>query len=512
MNKRDLSAKFAKSKREIHYKHFDKALHLLPPNMQEQIKSFVKSPYKIASHAFFPLIAFDKEERHINLKNKIAYYENLLNNTNLPQKAQKECKEILSKLKNGGLKKIRPIRYSSHIDSCIYSHYADILGRKYEIQLQYLDLDKEVLAYRKFQDRNNCTMANEVFTEIQARNHKCFAVAFDISSFFDCIEHKKLYKSYCDILECKTLPLDHLNVFKTLTKYCFVERTELLKYIDYRNIEFYDNPYKVKRISKKYFTNANDFRNFRKWYKYFYKDTNHTNFHLNPNLKAHNPHGIPQGLSISGVLSNIYMIPFDIAMREMATKNRAIYRRYCDDIIFICPPNQRVKSAIIKAVQNQIKERGESLKIHPINSWDKYSKSQCYDFRDSTKIKQNPLQYLGFYYNGVSVRIRESTLARYMRKSERGITAMKLNAIRKLKNMQKNNIPLQEKHKKLYRRKLYERYTHLGKQNFISYAKSAFETFDDATIKHQIRNHFKRFKKLLDEADKEIKKICNEFC
>lgn len=498
--------------RIAHYKHFDKALHLLSPSLQNQIKDFVKSPSKIATHGFYPLIAFDKSQRHISIKNKVAYYKNLLQNPNtLTKKEQKDCKDKLEKLQKDKLIKTRPIRYSSHIDSCIYVYYADLLNRKYEIKLQYLDLDKEVLAYRKFdQKTNNCTMANEVFIEIRARKHKCFALAFDISNFFDSIEHKRLYKSWCEILGLESLPSDHLNIFKSLTKYCFAMREELLTYIDNCNLESYVEYYKAKRISKKYFANARDFRDFRKWYKEKYKDTNHANFHKNPHINTDNPHGIPQGLSISGVLSNIYLLSFDIAMKSLAIQNRAIYRRYCDDIIFVCPSNKQIKSKIIKAVSIELAKCGESLKIYPINAWDKYSKSQCYDFRDKDKIKHNPLQYLGFYYNGESVRIRESTLSRYMRKSARGVIATKLNAIRKLKDMQKNNIPLQEKHKKLYRRKLYERYTHLGKQNFISYAKGAFATFNDTTIKHQISNHFKRFKKLIDEADKDIKQFLIE--
>lgn len=208
---------------------------------------------------------------------------------------------------------------------------------------------------------------------------------------------------------------------------------------------------------------------------------------------------------MSALLSNIYMIPFDSAMKNLAEDVGGLYRRYCDDIMFICPHDGKIKEKIINKIKECISERGENLKIHPIEEWDNYSKSQCYDFTAITKIKQHPLQYLGFYFDGEKVRIREGSLARYLRKSKRAVTAMKFNAIKKLINMHKQKIPIQEKQKKLYRHHLYEQYTHLGKRNFISYAYRTFDTvFDTSVIKQQINNHQKRLNELIAEADAEI--------
>lgn len=98
-------------------------------------------------------------------------------------------------------------------------------------------------------------------------------------------------------------------------------------------------------------------------------------------------------------------------------------------------------------------------------------------------------------------------MARYLRKSKRAVIAMKYNAIKKLINMHKQKIPIQDKQKKLYRHHLYEQYTHLGKRNFISYAYRTFDTvFNTSVIKQQINNHQKRLNKLIEQADNEILK------
>ena len=88
---------------------------------------------------------------------------------------------------------------------------------------------------------------------------------------------------------------------------------------------------------------------------------------------------------------------------------------------------------------------------------------------------------------------------------------MKLNAKKKLENMHKKGIVLQDKHKKLYRRLLYERYTYLGKRNFISYVFRTFDkVFDTAVLKHQIHNHKKRLDNLIKQADSELLATYNE--
>ncbi len=505
-----------------------KIKYIITPESQNKIKQqinslylFLNSPEKITKHAFYPFIAFDIKDRRSNTINKIKYYEK--KQFELSGDEKNKCTKILEELKKKGITKKRPIRYASHIDGYIYAHYASLLNEKYEKRIQELGLSDVVLAYRKLPPvlinnteirPNNCTMAKEVFEEIKKRENNCYALAFDIHSFYDYIDHQNLYKEWAKVLEVDKLPSDHLNIFRSLTKYCYIDLKEVCYYLNKDKEKPCTqadcakcNKKIYRKIPKILFKNAEKFRRFKDWYKNFYKDTERKKFHKNEGFYATKPYGIPQGSAMSALLSNIYMIPFDFAMKNLADNVGGMYRRYCDDIMFICPHDEKIKEIIVSKIKEFIHERGESLEIHPIEEWDNYSKSQCYDFTNSIKIKQHPLQYLGFYFDGEKVRIREGSLAKYLRKSKRAVIAMKFNAIKKLINMHKQKIPIQDKQKKLYRHHLYEQYTHLGKRNFISYAYRTFDTvFNTSVIKQQIKNHQKRLNELIEQADNEILK------
>ncbi len=47
--------------------------------------------------------------------------------------------------------------------------------------------------------------------------------------------------------------------------------------------------------------------------------------------------GIPQGSPISALLSNIYMLEFDVLVKEKIMECKGSYFRYCDDILCIIP-------------------------------------------------------------------------------------------------------------------------------------------------------------------------------
>ena len=69
-----------------------------------------------------------------------------------------------------------------------------------------------------------------------------------------------------------------------------------------------------------------------------------------------NERGVPQGLSISGALSAIYMLRFDHAQ----TKKTPTYFRYVDDILIICEAKEA--DDILKSVGRALRSRG--LIIH----------------------------------------------------------------------------------------------------------------------------------------------------
>lgn len=55
----------------------------------------------------------------------------------------------------------------------------------------------------------------------------CVVLAFDISSFYDCIDHKNLKNEWASLLNKEGLPSNHYNLFKSLTNYCFVDMKEI---------------------------------------------------------------------------------------------------------------------------------------------------------------------------------------------------------------------------------------------------------------------------------------------
>lgn len=223
---------------------------------------------------------------------------------------------------------------------------------------------------------------------------------------------------------------------------------------------------------------------------------------LNPGLDSKDPYGIPQGSALSSVLSNIYLLDFDLKVKEFLNTKNAIYRRYCDDILIVCSHSDVAE--IDTFLKEKIREKGVHLKIHEIEKEFKHSKSQIYDFRNKEKIKNHPLQYLGFYFNGKSVLIRDSSLARYYRKAHKSIVATRLNVIKKLYHIKSSGKHLQEKQKNMYRKKLYKKYTVLGKNNFHTYVNRAFrqmEGVDNTKIKKQLLNHLKKIKKDIENQN-----------
>ena len=65
------------------------------------------------------------------------------------------------------------------------------------------------------------------------------------------------------------------------------------------------------------------------------------------------------------------------------------------------------------------------------------------------------------------------------------------------------------KGQKFLKKRLYDRFTHLGGQNFLSYAYRASKIMDNSeTIKKQVSNHFKQLNDTIDQkTDKHLKKL-----
>lgn len=433
-----------KHKRKIKQEgwYFERAyLHFDSPISFKKASSIVKNPTKIEKHAFFPFITF-------NINSFSYTFDPIL------FKRVKKTKK-------------RKISYSSHLDSHIYSYYAKILSHKYEELLNEKSLGTNVLAFRKLDKKSNIDFAKNAFDDIKNFG-ECSVIALDFSKFFDTLDHEILKEQWCKILGKARLPKDHYKVYKSLTKYSSVNR---------------DNVYNLFNISLN-------------------KPKNHTQTRIctiedfrdkvrGSNLIVTHPDnkGIPQGSSLSALLSNIYMIDFDETMKHYVNTFGGKYYRYCDDILVISPIEKRdeVEKFAINTIQTLNVEINED-------------KTEIREFLnvDGQLKSQKPLQYLGFLFDGERIMIRSSSISRYYQKMKKGVwlankTKQKRNNIRKSKG---NPIS-----KNLYKKKLYENYSHLGSSNFITYGLRAKKIMDDSTsIKKQM-------KKSWISLNKEIEKI-----
>ncbi|HAZ3666390.1 TPA: hypothetical protein J1069_004408, partial [Escherichia coli] len=139
--------------------------------------------------------------------------------------------------------------------------------------------------------------------------------------------------------------------------------------------------------------------------------------------------GIPQGSPISALLSNIYMLDFDIEMRDYAQELGGHYYRYCDDMLFIVPTKYN------KTLAGDVAQRIKNLKVE-LNT--KKTEIRDFIYKDSTLVANMPLQYLGFIFDGNNIFLRSSSLARYSERMKRGVRLAKAtmdskNRIRQIK-------------------------------------------------------------------------------
>lgn len=405
-------------------------LHFDSPVKFETAQKVVTSPKRVSQHAFYPLISYIVESKKV--------------------KKDKSTGKMDIKYKE------RPIAYSSHMDGHIYAYYALQLSKLYEQKLEQHDLTKSVLAFREL-GKSNIDFAHDAFEYIRAKG-ECSAVALDFSKFFDTLDHEILKECWAKLLGLPRLPQDHFNVFKSLTKFSKVDKVALYSALD---ISLNNPKHGRHRVCK-----PNEFRD--KVRKIGLIESNGNAF------------GIPQGTPISALLSNIYMLDFDIEMKRYADIHNGQYYRYCDDMLFVVP--LELKNKVAGFAQKHIK----SLKVS-INT--SKTELRSFELKEGRLVADQPLQYLGFLFDGENAYIRSSSLARYSEKMKRGVRLAKKTMYKHNKIRAKNG----DSKRPLYMKKLYSRYTHLGSRNFITYGLKAADTMNSKTIRRQLKPLWRRF-------------------
>ncbi|EPG5379227.1 reverse transcriptase domain-containing protein, partial [Klebsiella pneumoniae] len=190
----------------------------------------------------------------------------------------------------------------------------------------------------------------------------------------------------------------------------------------------------------------------------------------------------PQGSPISALLSNIYMLNFDIEMKEYVTSLGGEYFRYCDDMLFILPSEE--KDNVAGIAEQKLLKLKVSLNV---------KKTEIREFSVTpTRIKcDKPLQYLGFIFDGHNIYLRSSSLSRYSDRMKRGVKLAKATMKRKNKIRKTKGLP----NKELFKEKVYARYAHVGKRNFLTYGYRASRIMNSNSIRKQLKPLWERLQK-----------------
>jgi len=403
--------------------------------------------------------------------------------------------------------KERPICFASHKDSLILGYYSFALTKSYEEYIKTHSFDDVVLAYRSDLGKCNIQFAKEVFDEVKARK-QCSAIALDIKGYFDHIDHILLLEKWQKIIGGR-LPEDQFRLYNILTKYSYITQKILLKK--------YKGPKKRNEKAPVTLMDIIPGMGILEKFNQLKKDQVIVS-NIEPNEKTNRLCGIPQGSPISALLSNIFLIDFDADLKKKSIVEGFVYRRYCDDIMVICNTDKAfdLLNFIITKISKEYFLTIQPAKVDLID-FHRNSKGKIRGFKRPRRTRRKigekekitirsspavtttlneekyyrPLQYLGFEYNGKDILIRSSSLSRFF---------WKLN-YRLQRTVVMAHSP-KSKSDQIFLKQIYERYTHLGERNFLTYAynaaKESYETaghilmpgLNSNAIKRQVRNHW----------------------
>jgi RNA-directed DNA polymerase len=392
--------------------------------------------------------------------------------------------------------KIRPICFASHIDGLIFGFYAYALTQKYEAYIAKEGFSECPLAYRTNLDgKCNIQFSKEVFDEIKRRGC-CSAIALDIKGYFDHIDHKILKEKWIQVIGEK-LPPDQYKLYKALTVYSYVSKNSILRKYDVDLKKLADPPSTLLDL----IPGNKDHEKFKRL-----RDDRLIVTNEKPDKETGRLFGIPQGSGMSALLSNIYLIDFDKDLNERANNEGFFYRRYCDDILIVCDSDkaEMLQKEVINKIKDEYYLEIQEKKVE-LTEFRQNSKGIIRAFNKKKQLKAGlsdtnstnellfykPLQYLGFEFNGQNIYIRSSSLSRYFRK-------MKGRIIKTVVMAYSDN----GKDSKIWKKQIFEKYSHLGNRNFLTYAYNASKKYyknakdvekegmNSPAIRKQLSRHF----------------------
>ena len=428
----------------------------------------------------------DKTYTHFDYRTHYQKYKGLVSNSEWVEHhgfypfVHSEMKLDKYSQDKGRVEKTRHIYYSAHVDSYIYQYYGKLLNDHYNEYVKAIGTYDNAIAYRNcWEAKNNIHFAREVF-EFICQQDSAYVYVTDLTNFFDSLDHFYLKQQIKRVLGVESLDGGNYAVFKSLTKFAYVD------YKDLKDIAAEEN--KEIRKMERFF----DLDEFHRRKKELIK-------------KNKKNYGIPQGSSVSAVYANVYMVDFDKAMADYVSEWNGLYRRYCDDIIIVIPLKREQLYEYEKEIQKFIEEKEKQIPSVRINENKTerffYENHVFYDPEHAAqpgqpKCAPKKLSYLGFDFDGINVRIRDKSIYKFFYRAYRKID-------------QVNALYYADKQKFIAGKKaVYNGYTHLFSKrhakkkkqqhgNFYTYAKRAHDEFSKSSclnseIKRQIRRHWKK--------------------
>lgn len=399
--------------RQRGYKHFDAPVG-------DAFADKVCDPAFVEVHAWSPLIHYVK---------RVKRYK--------PKTGKTEYKD-------------RPIMFASHRDACILAKYAADIGGKLDAHYKTDGLHRNVIAYRRL-GRANYHFSADAQRFAKERG-ECVILCFDITGFFDNLDHAILKDRLKRLLGVSELPNDWFAVFRHVTKFRRVERTALEANAGFKA--------RLKAKTKEPVATIAEI-----------KDASI------PIIVNPNKFGIPQGTPISAAFSNLYMMDVDRVIVDACNAIGGLYQRYSDDILVVCAPEH--EGAIIAALKSAV--AAHKLEI-------KDEKTERAEFKPGS---DDIFQYLGFNVSQEGAVIRPSSLARLHRKAKRAIKTTKARGKAAIATGQAKNIST---------KRLRQRFWPTGARNFSKYARRAANEFGSRAIVRQAL----RFERMVDRAIREI--------
>lgn len=422
------------------YTHFDRKKY------HRDYQQRVQNIYWVSKHGFYPFIHFQMTcNKYTNDSNGNKYIK----------------------------EKNRDIYYAAHIDRFIYEYYGNRLNNRYNEYMKANGISRASTAYRNCTPgKCNIDFAKEVF-EFIVKSKSAYVFVGDFSKFFDKLDHKYLKEKIKCVTGEKALDEADYAIYKNITKFSYVEADDIES---------------EKGLLR---------RDMRKWDKYFETDDFRElkKKHLHKNSKDYQ---IPQGSSISAVYANVYMIDFDKKINDYVTTHKGIYRRYCDDVIIAVPMTyEKMKHGENEEITKFVYKVRDSIPNLELNA-DKTEHFFYYNgIVEKIMGESNLINYLGFTFDGKTVRIRDKSLFKFY-----------CRAYKKIKRVKENT---EEKAFNAGKKAIYHSYTHLGASkyskdhgNFLTYVYKADEIFAqskvlESDIRNQVKRHWQKIDKRLKE-------------